>query len=71
MVVEQPLFPFRMARRVSTIPASVETVEKLREEFDNLVASECYLCGDMSIRTIDRPFVSMMEERDEVNAWHV
>jgi len=47
-----------------------EDVEKLREELDDIVASECALCGEVMVRTIDQPFIGT-EEHDEILSWAV
>ncbi|KAJ3040940.1 hypothetical protein HDV00_010151 [Rhizophlyctis rosea] len=43
-------------------------VEKLKEELDDLVANECVLCGDLMIRSVDKPFVRP-DETDEIASW--
>ncbi|KAG0306462.1 hypothetical protein BGZ98_002342 [Dissophora globulifera] len=48
----------------------VPRLELLRDELDDLVASECLLCGEMMIKTIDKPFVSN-EELDLELSWGV
>ncbi|KAG2188073.1 hypothetical protein INT44_000824 [Umbelopsis vinacea] len=44
--------------------------EQLKEELDDIVASECVLCGDIMIKSIDQPFVSE-DEVDAVMSWSV
>ncbi|KAG0232703.1 hypothetical protein BGW42_007957 [Actinomortierella wolfii] len=48
----------------------VPKLEKLREQLDDFVASECLLCGEMMIKTIDQPFVSPDERELEIS-WSV
>ncbi|KAG9067424.1 hypothetical protein KI688_012207 [Linnemannia hyalina] len=36
----------------------VPKLELLRDELDDLVASECLLCGELMIKTIDQPFLA-------------
>jgi hypothetical protein len=35
-----------------------ERLAKLRDVLDDIVASECVLCGEAMISTIDLPFIS-------------
>ncbi|GAB5585428.1 tethering complex subunit [Umbelopsis nana] len=44
--------------------------EQLKEELDDIVASECVLCGDIMIKSIDQPFISE-DEVDVVMSWSV
>jgi len=48
----------------------VPRLELLRDELDDLVASECLLCGEMMIKTIDQPFLSN-DEVDLELSWGV
>lgn len=45
-------------------------VEQLREELDDIVASECVLCGDIMIKSIDQPFIGD-EEMDVASSWAI
>ncbi|KAJ3341550.1 Vacuolar protein sorting-associated protein 18 like protein [Gonapodya sp. JEL0774] len=42
---------------------------QLRDELDDIVAGECILCGDLMIRTVDRPFVDPEKETLAIEAW--
>ncbi|KAL1931607.1 hypothetical protein VTP01DRAFT_9750 [Rhizomucor pusillus] len=44
--------------------------EQLKEELDDIVASECVLCGDIMIRSIDHPFIGD-DELDVVSSWAI
>ncbi|KAI9094312.1 Pep3/Vps18/deep orange family-domain-containing protein [Phlyctochytrium arcticum] len=44
------------------------TPEKIKEDLDELVASECPLCGDLMIKSIDKPFVGP-DENEVVQSW--
>jgi len=44
--------------------------EQLKEELDDIVASECILCGDLMIKTIDQPFL-VEEESEAMVSWEV
>ncbi len=43
-------------------------LDALRTELNQLVAGECVLCGDLMLRSIERPFVDADEE-EEVASW--
>ena len=32
--------------------------EQLRSELDDLIASECVFCGDIMVKSIDKPFIA-------------
>ncbi|CAO3584041.1 unnamed protein product [Absidia cylindrospora] len=46
------------------------TREQLEEELDDIVASECILCGDIMVKSINLPFVND-EEIDAMNEWAI
>lgn len=48
----------------------VPRLELLRDELDDLVASECLLCGELMIKTIDQPFLANDELELELS-WGV
>lgn len=43
-------------------------IEKLKNEYGDIIASECLYCGNIMIDSIDQPFVST-EESNTVNSW--
>jgi hypothetical protein len=45
-------------------------IEQLREELDDIVASECVLCGDIMVKSIDQPFIGD-EEIEVVSSWAI
>ncbi|CAI2181674.1 1175_t:CDS:10 [Funneliformis geosporum] len=45
-------------------------VDQLKDELDDLVASECILCGDIMIKTIEQPFINE-EESDLLESWAI
>lgn len=51
-------------------PSSVARAEQLKEELDDIVASECVLCGDIMIKSIDQPFIGD-DETDVVASWAI
>ncbi|GAB2262904.1 hypothetical protein Droror1_Dr00003901 [Drosera rotundifolia] len=44
------------------------SVDKLRLQLDDAIASECPFCGELMIREISLPFI-LPEEEQEVNSW--
>ncbi|CAG8471874.1 10031_t:CDS:10 [Dentiscutata erythropus] len=48
----------------------VSKVDQLKDELDDYVASECVLCGDMMIKTIEMPFIND-EESDLLLTWAI
>lgn len=49
---------------------AMSKIEQLREELDDIVASECVLCGDIMIKSIDQPFIDD-EELDVATSWTI
>jgi hypothetical protein len=45
-------------------------LEQLREELDDIIASECVLCGDAMIKSVDQPFIGD-EEMDVIAGWAI
>jgi hypothetical protein len=45
-------------------------IDQLHEELDDIVASECILCGDIMIKSIDQPFIGD-EELDIATSWAI
>lgn len=41
-----------------------------KDELDDLLASECPLCGDIMIKSVDKPFVDASQMKD-IEAWAV
>ena len=44
--------------------------EQLKDELDEIVASECALCGDIMIKSIDQPFIAD-DDVDVIASWTV
>jgi len=65
------------AAAANTTPASaaaavslpVQQQQTLKEELDDIVASECVFCGDIMIRMVDRPFVTDDDYDSVVQSW--
>ncbi|XP_028399921.1 vacuolar protein sorting-associated protein 18 homolog [Dendronephthya gigantea] len=47
--------------------APEDSIEKLRADQDELVASECVMCGEFMIRSIDQPFIN--PDEDALESW--
>lgn len=52
-----------------SIPSTI-TVEKLRSQLDDAIASECPFCGDLMIREISLSFI-LPEEEQHVLSWEI
>lgn len=50
--------------------ASMNQVDKIRFQLDDVIASECPFCGELMIREIALPFV-LPEEEQEVDSWEI
>ncbi|KAG0169863.1 hypothetical protein DFQ28_011330 [Apophysomyces sp. BC1034] len=49
---------------------TVERMQKLKDELDDIVASECALCGEVMVKSVDQPFI-FDEEADAVSSWTI
>lgn len=49
---------------------SMTTVDKLRSQLDDAIASECPFCGDLMIREISLPFI-LPDEEQHVASWEI
>ncbi|KAM7275887.1 hypothetical protein ACFE04_017753 [Oxalis oulophora] len=49
---------------------SISSVDKLRSQLDDAIASECPFCGDLMIREISLPFI-LPEEARQVSSWEI
>ncbi|CEG66164.1 hypothetical protein RMATCC62417_02794 [Rhizopus microsporus] len=45
-------------------------IDQLREELDDIVASECILCGETMIKSVDQPFIDD-DELDVITSWAI
>ncbi|KAL3236879.1 hypothetical protein MRX96_022134 [Rhipicephalus microplus] len=48
---------------------SLTTREKLMNELDDLIASECLFCGEIAIRSVDEPFIDPEAYEQVMNDW--
>ncbi|KAF7727857.1 hypothetical protein EC973_006970 [Apophysomyces ossiformis] len=49
---------------------TVERLQTLQDELDDIVASECALCGDVMVKSVDQPFITD-EEADVETSWAI
>lgn len=45
------------------------SLEKFRTEFDDIVGSDCALCGHYLVQSIDRPFVDDRRDAAQIESW--
>uniref|UniRef100_A0A1E1XC32 Vacuolar protein sorting-associated protein 18 homolog n=1 Tax=Amblyomma aureolatum TaxID=187763 RepID=A0A1E1XC32_9ACAR len=48
---------------------SLTTREKLMNELDDLIASECLFCGEIAIRSVDEPFINPEDYEEVMDDW--
>ncbi|KAL6612789.1 Pep3/Vps18/deep orange family-domain-containing protein [Neocallimastix sp. 'constans'] len=48
-----------------------KVLEKLKEELQELITSECPLCGDSMISSIDLPFLDSSRESELIASWEI
>jgi hypothetical protein len=48
-----------------------KALEKLKEELQELITSECPLCGDTMISSIDIPFLDSTRENELISSWEI
>eukprot|EP00795_Rhopilema_esculentum_P013011 gene13011-3779_t len=54
----------------SITPGNASAKEQLKSELDDIVASECIYCGDVMIRSLDKPFIEESEYDSVVAEWN-
>ncbi|KAJ1976423.1 tethering complex subunit [Dimargaris xerosporica] len=59
------------SRPASAPQTHTHRLGQLKSELDSLVAGECILCGEMMIKTVDRPFVDVDKEHELIASWDV
>lgn len=45
------------------------TREQIKVDIDDIVAAECVYCGELMIRTIDKPFIDPQKYEEEMQSW--
>ncbi|CAH3168704.1 unnamed protein product, partial [Porites lobata] len=55
--------------RSDSATATPASRESLKNELDDLIASECLYCGEIMIRTIDQPFILPEEYNSVLESW--
>ncbi|XP_061467392.1 vacuolar protein sorting-associated protein 18 homolog isoform X1 [Rhineura floridana] len=43
--------------------------EQMKAEIDDIVAAECVYCGELMIRSIDKPFIDPQRYEEEMQSW--
>ncbi|KAI1897288.1 hypothetical protein AGOR_G00081780 [Albula goreensis] len=43
--------------------------EQIKSDIDDIIASECVYCGELMIRSIDRPFIDPQKYEEEKSSW--
>ncbi|XP_068109477.1 vacuolar protein sorting-associated protein 18 homolog [Hyperolius riggenbachi] len=43
--------------------------EQIKADIDDIVAAECPYCGELMIRSIDKPFIDPQKFKEEMNSW--
>lgn len=46
-----------------------QTREQIKADIDDIVAAECVYCGELMIRTIDKPFIDPQKYDEEMQSW--
>lgn len=54
---------------VSNSSASLSMRDQVKQDIDNIVASECLYCGEIMIRNIDKPFIDDKEYDKVMKEW--
>jgi len=54
-----------------TVNVILSKIDKLKEELDDLLASECVLCGDIMVNSISLPFIRPDKEEADVRSWSI
>lgn len=49
----------------------INKMDKLKEELDDLIASDCPFCGDIMISSISKPFILEEENEREIEMWAI
>ncbi|CAH2327741.1 vacuolar sorting-associated 18 homolog [Pelobates cultripes] len=48
---------------------SSQSREQIKADIDDIVAAECAYCGDLMIRSIDKPFIDPQKYKEEMLSW--
>ncbi|XP_064195688.1 vacuolar protein sorting-associated protein 18 homolog [Anguilla rostrata] len=43
--------------------------EQIKSDIDDIIAAECVFCGDLMIRSIDKPFIDPQKYEEEKSSW--
>lgn len=59
-------FLFEQKESIST----TNRLENLNSKIEDIISSECLLCGNLMIQTIDKPFIDPIRDREELLGWN-
>ncbi|KAJ8042892.1 Vacuolar protein sorting-associated protein 18-like [Holothuria leucospilota] len=57
------------ARKGEDLTANRDELENLQNEIDDIVAAECVYCGDVMIRSVDKPFIDPDQLEIKNKSW--
>lgn len=43
--------------------------EQIKSDIDDIIASECVYCGELMIKSIDKPFIDPLKFEEEKSSW--
>lgn len=43
--------------------------EQIKSDIDDIIASECVYCGELMIKSIDKPFIDPQKFEEEKSSW--
>jgi len=43
--------------------------EQIKSDMDDIIASECVYCGELMIKSIDKPFIDPQKFEEEKSSW--
>lgn len=43
--------------------------EQIKSDIDDIIACECVYCGELMIKTIDKPFIDPQKFEEEKSSW--
>lgn len=49
--------------------SAVTSREQIKSDIDDIVASECVYCGELMIKSIDKPFIDPEKFEEEKSSW--
>ena len=67
----QPARPRPRPKEEDTVSlgAGQPSREQIKSDIDDIIAAECVFCGDLMIRSIDKPFIDPQKYEEEKSSW--